>query len=628
MRHYLRRIPKTASAAVLFSLALATAGAWWLTAPPAAPPPVPRPRRAETPEGPRQLAQGGKLTVWWDLLPPALAARTLPAGQTSNVAPADYAGPESCKECHRRNYEAWSEHPHRWMNAPAGTSTIKGDFTGASIRYRGGTATFARDDRGCEMRLERGGVRRVYRVTQTIGSRFFQYYVGKQTHGPEPAGHRFYAEEHVLPFGYWLAEKEWVPVVHIGPEVADADRPDPFAPPVQGMYYAEYATSCNSCHTTFPLGDLFGRQPHQVGAHAPATLHWSTRPYLAAAHPELVDRAAELLAKGPAENPMRAWGAAKYAVTFGISCEACHLGAKAHVASRGEVPPAFFPTSPFLHLEGPGAPPAPGRTQANVNWACGRCHTGTRPRFAAGMSTWNSVEYDDAMLGGCYSKLRCTDCHEPHRATGPTWTAPPERDDASCLACHTKYEPAEQRTRHTHHPAGSEGSRCMSCHMPRINEGLQDLVRTHMIYSPTRPDMIEANHPNACNLCHTDRPIDWTARHLKDWYGAKLDEAKLAANYPDRSAGVAHGWLKSDNPAVRLVGADAIARAKDRKAVPLLLKALDDSHLVNRQFAGRSLQTVLGIRLADFGYRFYLPAEERRAALNSLQAELAKLPAR
>ena len=26
----------------------------------------------------------------------------------------------------------------------------------------------------------------------------------------------------------------------------------------------------------------------------------------------------------------------------------------------------------------------------------------------------------------------------------------------------------------------------MNCHMPRINEGLQDVVRTHMIYSPNR----------------------------------------------------------------------------------------------------------------------------------------------
>jgi len=40
----------------------------------------------------------------------------------------------------------------------------------------------------------------------------------------------------------------------------------------------------------------------------------------------------------------------------------------------------------------------------------------------------------------------------------------------------------------------------MNCHMPKINEGINSLVRTHTIFSPTNPAMIEANRPNACNL--------------------------------------------------------------------------------------------------------------------------------
>ena len=40
----------------------------------------------------------------------------------------------------------------------------------------------------------------------------------KQVEGPEPKSHHFYSKDHVLPFGYWLQQKEWVPVIHIGPE--------------------------------------------------------------------------------------------------------------------------------------------------------------------------------------------------------------------------------------------------------------------------------------------------------------------------------------------------------------------------------------------------------------------------
>ena len=589
---------------------------------------TPSPAGLGAPTRPTILATGKRLTVWWDTLPPDLRSAVEPTGQESNVRPSDYVGPETCKQCHRRNYDLWSHHPHRWMNARADASTVKGDFSsGTVLSYRGGRATFSRSDDGYRMRLERGDVRRTYAVNQTIGSRFFQYYVGKQLEGPEPPEHHFYRRDHVLPFGYWLDQKEWVPVVHIGPEVPDEQRPDPFAPPDRRPYYADYATSCNYCHTTFALGDLFGRRPHQIGQHAPKRLHWSMKPYLEQAHPDEARSFVALMGQaGKKENPLLSWEAPRYAATLGVSCEACHLGARAHVESKGKVLPKFFPSSPHLSAE-KGRRLEFGRSHDNVNWACGRCHTGDRPRFAAGMSTWNSVEYDDAMLGGCYSRLRCVDCHNPHRAIGPRWTRTPEQDDAGCLKCHDKLAAAPERLAHTHHPAGSAGARCMNCHMPRLNEGLQDVVRTHMIYSPTRADMIEANHPNACNLCHTDRSINWTLRHLKDWYGKSYDEERIALNYARRDRSAARGWLKSENAAVRLVAAAALTRARDRQALPQLLDALDDPHLINRQFAARGLEEMLKVRLADFGYRFVLSRAERHGPLTALRGRFGVSPA-
>jgi predicted CXXCH cytochrome family protein len=310
-------------------------------------------------------------------------------------------------------------------------------------------------------------------------------------------------------------------------------------------------------------------------------------------------------------------------VTLGVSCEACHLGCKKHVASGGKVRPDFFPKSPHLFAEVPGGDLDFGRTHDNVNWSCGRCHTGERPTFAAGMSTWNSVEYSDAMRGSCYSRARCVDCHNPHKPIGKRWAQAPEQDDALCLKCHGKFESARTRAAHTHHAPGSEGDRCMNCHMPRINEGLQDLVRTHMITSPTRRDMIEANHPNACNLCHTDRPIDWTLGRLKEWYGKTYDADKIAANYPGPARPVAVGWVRSGNEAVRLVGADALARSRKREALPHLIDALDDPYLLNRQFAERRLQEMFEVRPAEFKYHFYLTEEERRKPLAELRGRYA-----
>lgn len=602
-------------------------GSVLLRSPQVEPPPI-------TGAFPRKIAGGRHLAVWWDGLPNDVRTRSVLSGEESNIHPSDYSGPQSCRECHARNYETWAKHPHSVMNALASASTVKGDFSGTTaVSYRNGRATFYQQGAKYFMCFVRGDVRRTDEITQTIGSRFFQYYVGKQIEGPEPKGHHFYSRDHVMSFGYWLDQKEWVPIVHVGPEMPDAQRPDPFAPPASGRHYAEYAVGCNYCHTTFPLGDQFGRIPDYLGEHAPVDLHWSLRNYLEDAHPDMIAEAAQTLDRKLApssmessdrnrvRSPLAAWEATKYAVSLGVSCEACHLGAKAHAQSGGRIPPRFFPSSPHLLIEGNSIPEA-GRTHDNVNWACGRCHTGRRPQFAAGMSTWNSVEYADAMRGSCYSKLRCIDCHNPHRPIGPKWPLSANEDDALCLKCHEKFQPAAPRRNHTHHSADSEGARCMNCHMPRINEGLEDAVRTHMIYSPTRADMIEANHPNACNLCHTDRPIDWTLGYLQQWYGATYDERKIAGKYPDRARSVALNWLKSDNTAVRLVAVEALTRGRDSQALPQLLDALDDPYLLNRQFAYKGLQEMLHVRLADFGYRFYMTSEERRGPLAELRAKL------
>jgi hypothetical protein len=166
----------------------------------------------------------------------------------------------------------------------------------------------------------------------------------------------------------------------------------------------------------------------------------------------------------------------------------------------------------------------------------------------------------------------------------------------------------------------------MNCHMPRINEGLQEVVRTHTIFSPTNRSMIEMNQMNACNLCHVERPIDWTLTHLKNWYGKTFREGKIDANYPDRDQAAAIGWLKSDNESVRLVAADALARGEARWALPELILALDDPFLLNRQFARIGLEKMLKVKLSEFGYQFYQTRQERVEPLKKLREHL--LPAK
>ncbi len=586
---------------------------------------------------PRAIGQG-RLIGWWPAAPEQLGATAsvTSSDSTSNMHPADYVGPERCRKCHQRNHEDWSQHAHRLMNAVASQETVRGDFSGrATLHQDGGRVTFFGDQESAGaakrwwMRLVRGDVDRTYRITQTIGSRFFQYYVGRLAAGPEPAGHQYYTTDHVLPFGYWLEQKQWVPVVHVHREVPELDREDPFVGAGELKRFAPYAQGCNGCHTTFSLGDMFTREPLRLARHAPWPMHWNLGDYIEENRSEFLSRIPAFSQDQPIGNVgeqqlqelgrnLTSMDAREHGVTLGISCEACHLGSRRHAEDPTRAP-GFAPRSPHLRAETGGREIASGRNHTNLNWACGRCHAGSRSEFAAGMGTWNSIEYTDATRGACYSQLKCVDCHDPHKAIGQKWTRTRAQDEAVCLKCHREFVSGDVRRQHTHHQAGSSGDGCLECHMPRINEGLQDIVRTHSIFSPTHSEMLEANHPNACNLCHVAETIDWTVDWLQKWYDVELDSLELDRAYADKSKSVGEGWLKSEHEAVRLVGADAVVRQRAGWSLELLVTRLDDEFLINRQFAARGLEKMLGLDLAELGYRFHESQSERKRGLKRVR---------
>ena len=155
----------------------------------------------------------------------------------------------------------------------------------------------------------------------------------------------------------------------------------------------------------------------------------------------------------------------------------------------------------------------------------------------------------------------------------------------------------------------------MNCHMPKIHEGLQDAVRSHRIFSPNEVSNLEANHPNACNLCHLEKNIDWTLTKLREWYGFERepDKSEIAKNYSESGGAVGLGWLKSPHHATRLAAGEALIRERAVWAIPALIDQLEtDSFLINRQFTQRGLDQWLGVNTKAMGYQFYMTPDERK----------------
>jgi hypothetical protein len=482
---------------------------------------------------------------------PAVAAR--PLGD-SNVRAADYVGPAVCGECHLEQHARWSASLHAVMNQRADApGAVIGDFAGARLRYGDGEAVFGRDGAAYTMTLRRGARATRYRVTRTIGRRALQEYVGIADDDPAHTEVR-------LPFGWWVRRGGWYPQAFFDPWLAAVDHADgapgddPFAPVRE-----PWAARCPWCHSTYPFALRIARSDALHVGHG-------------------LEQGVSL-GGGAAGDPAAARGvlAVEAQVTPGISCESCHLGGRAHVAAAlagAEHPP--------IHLAPQGVVGAPAaatfaveRTRAAVvDAVCTQCHSGPSPRLPDGSALRNSSEGLDLAASSCVG-ARCTDCHDPHR--GGARVDDTARALAACVRCHVAFaDPAVARGH-----AGHDATTCLDCHMPRLVQGVERVVRSHRISSPTDPAMLAAAAPNACNLCHLDRGIAWTLRELaRGWHARIAPTAAWTAAYGrDLEAPLGPRWLAGASPQLAIVAAFAYARSP---LGPELLPTLR-SHLADRR---------------------------------------------
>jgi hypothetical protein len=163
-----------------------------------------------------------------------------------------------------------------------------------------------------------------------------------------------------------------------------------------------------------------------------------------------------------------------------VTCERCHGPGRAHVAAarRGaresELKLAFGPD----HWKA-----------ENLLALCGSCHRHPSPTQAVQIRPDNPtlVRFQPVgiMQSMCYRKsggaFSCVNCHDPHARV----SADRGSYDTVCLSCHAgpgASAPAIDRT----HAAGapcpvSPRSRCVECHMPRVDAGQGILFSDHWI---------------------------------------------------------------------------------------------------------------------------------------------------
>jgi Cytochrome c552 len=543
----------------------------------------------------------------------------------SNVLPADYVGPQSCMECHQKQHHLWSRHPHRFMNQLASKESIKGDFANHVWTVApGATVTFSQSGSDFLMTVNRPSKERTkYKVTRTVGSRFVQYYIGLQIEGAEPAGHDVYTTEHRLPFAYWFRMKRWLPVDYFDVG-ADADEAlVDGRPVVKGVDekpgYIAYRSSCFHCHNTYPHVYRIFRK--SLSGFHDAAIDGDFEPLSAAVAKDIaVEPDGEAFAGVAHELDPN-----KHLVTVGISCESCHFGGREHAKQKKAI--SFFPTSPHVHVTSKTAEkPFTGnrRNTATSQGTCAQCHSaGGVDKHPNGAHHRNSAESRDLISGGCATQIRCVDCHEPHTPGVPSGGPTNPRHLDTCMRCHEKYSTEEQIEAHSRHSLKS-GVDCLECHMPRISQGIDEISRTHRISLPVEQSMISKGAPNACNLCHLEKPVRWTLDELKRGWKQDIQPlAKTPGEFLDAPAGVT--WLKSSESITRMVTTDAFSRSHLWKEhIPEVLNSLAEANTTNRSFAMFAVERMLGRPLAVREIDILAGPAQRRRQVELLRGTLEK----
>ncbi|WGF90644.1 cytochrome c3 family protein [Marinivivus vitaminiproducens] len=410
-----------------------------------------------------------------------LAGLLLPMAASAQEAP-HHVGSQACGSCHAAESQAWSESHHALAWTPPTDRNVLADFDDADFAHGSLSVHFAREgDRFIATVREGDRPETAYPVHSVAGIAPLQQYLFETETG------RLQSFDVV-----WNVErKRWYPLY-----------PDQDVPPGDGLHwtgtYKNWNGRCAECHAT---GFAKNYDPRSQS-------YRSTQ------------------------------------AEIGVGCEACHGPASAHLdwTANGDLG----------GVQGVDAYGFTMKTEAGPDaWIqqCAGCHARREPfedgnplpgtpfhdayrlsllqpdlYFSDGQIRDEVYEYGSFLQSKMYDRgVSCTNCHDPHSARLKA------DGNAVCTQCHSPagnaafptLRPADYDTpEHHFHPPGSEGAQCAACHMPERTYMGIDARRDHSFRIP-RPDLsAKTGAPDTCTSCHADRPPEWAAARIAEWYPA------------------------------------------------------------------------------------------------------------
>lgn len=525
-----------------------------------------------------------------------LAARTPHQGRIEDGLVSSGA----CLSCHPDQYASWHASYHRTMTQVMEPGAlIAGDFDGVSLALDG--LVFQLEKRGDEYWVQvNNGIRK--RLVLATGSHHYQVYWIATGRGKELE---------TFPFVYLIQDKRWV------------EREAVFLrPPEAGRFLQAWNNSCIKCHSTYGqrrLNPQTGIMDTRVGEMGIAceSCHGEGRTHITANRNPLRRYWYYLSAKADSTivNPERLSAQRASQV-----CGQCHSIFSAHNPEQWNAIGYTYRPGDDLLTTRTIVQPTRESNDPWLDFFLQQYPDYFEKQFwPDGMIRVSGREYNGLIESSCAKSpsFSCLSCHALHKSDPNDLLAAGMSGNEACLPCHQTYRLRIEA--HTHHPPESSGSLCYNCHMPPTTLGLLKAIRSHTVSSPSVAVSVENGRPNACNLCHLDRTMGWTAKHLSAWY----NQPDIALDGENRSVSAALLWLLRGDAAQRSLvawsmGWDPALEASGREwEAPFLAHLLKDPYSAVRYVAHRSLKRLPGYD--GFGYDFVgSPEESARAEQNAL----------
>jgi predicted CXXCH cytochrome family protein len=234
----------------------------------------------------------------------------------------------------------------------------------------------------------------------------------------------------------------------------------------------------------------------------------------------------------------------KKVTEWNVGCEKCHGPGSEHVRrpSQANIVNAarlnyVDATNTCVQCHSQGRPLTPQSAGKAYDWPVGfemgkhlddywqledhKLGETTFTHFADDTAHKNRMQGNDFVQSVMYRRgVTCNSCHDVHGTGNNAELIKP--GSLMCLECHGPTSPNGPRggsiEAHTHHRAGSTGSDCLACHMPKIEQTLpDDFVRSHTFEFITPAKTDEYKIPNPCTSCHMDKTTAWAKEALKGW---------------------------------------------------------------------------------------------------------------